>query len=78
MFLDKVLIPLQGNLSDRDQFVKASLLMTKIFLKAAGFLHIQQDPSFSKPSKARSTDDSDVQDPLDNTRIHPEDYDLTR
>ncbi len=79
MFLNKVLSSLQGgNLSNRDQFVKASLLTTKIFLNAAGFLRIPQESSFSKPSKARNTDDSDIQDPLDNTRIHPEDYDLAR
>jgi transcription elongation factor SPT6 len=74
-----VLISLQGgNLLNRDQFVKASLLTTKIFLNAAGFLRIPQESSFSKPSKARHADDSDIQDPLDNTRIHPEDYDLAR
>ncbi len=79
MFLNEVLIFFQGgNLSNRDQFVKASLLTTKIFLNAAGFLRIPQESSFSKPSKSRNTDDSDVQDPLDNTRMHPEDYDLAR
>ncbi|KAI9509640.1 transcription elongation factor Spt6 [Russula earlei] len=69
---------LGGNLSNRDQFVKASLLTTKIFMNAAGFLRIPQESSFSKPSKARNTEDSDSQDPLDSTRIHPEDYDLAR
>lgn len=68
---------LGGNLSNRDQFVKASLLTTKIFMNAAGFLRIPQE-SFSKSSKARNSEDSDLQDPLDNTRIHPEDYDLAR
>ncbi|KAI0273742.1 transcription elongation factor Spt6 [Gloeopeniophorella convolvens] len=68
---------LGGNLSNRDQFVKASLLTTKIFLNAAGFLRIPQE-SFSKSSKSRHNEDGDVQDPLDNTRIHPEDYDLAR
>ncbi|KAI0256807.1 transcription elongation factor Spt6 [Lactifluus subvellereus] len=69
---------LGGNLSNRDQFVKASLLTTKIFLNAAGFLRIPQESSLAKPSKARNNEDSDLQDPLDNTRIHPEDYDLAR
>lgn len=74
-----MLISLQGgNLTNRDQFVKASLLTTKIFLNAAGFLRIPQESSFSKPSKSRNTEDSDLQDPLDSTRIHPEDYDLAR
>jgi hypothetical protein len=73
MFLNKVLIPLQGrNLSNCDQFVKASLLTTKVFLNAVGysFLCIPRESSFSKPSKARNTDDSDIQHPLDNTHIH--------
>ena len=30
-----------------------------------------------KPAKGRLADD-DVQDPLDDTRIHPEDYELAR
>ncbi|KAI0306468.1 transcription elongation factor Spt6 [Multifurca ochricompacta] len=68
---------LGGNLSNRDQFVKASLFTTKIFLNAAGFLRIPQE-SFSKSTKTRNSEDSDIQDPLDNTRIHPEDYDLAR
>jgi transcription elongation factor SPT6 len=49
----------------------------KIFMNAAGFLRIPQE-SFSKPSKSRNNEDSDLQDPLDNTRIHPEGYDLAR
>jgi transcription elongation factor SPT6 len=53
------------------------LLTTKVFLNAAAFLRIPQD-SLSKTSKHRHSDDSDIQDPLDNTRIHPEDYDLAR
>lgn len=53
-------------------------MTTKIFLNAAGFLRIPQESSFSKPSKSRNTEDSDLQDPLDSTRIHPEDYDLAR
>ena len=46
-------------------------------MNAAGFLRIPQE-SFSKSSKSRNNEDSDLQDPLDNTRIHPEDYDLAR
>jgi transcription elongation factor SPT6 len=53
-------------------------MTTKIFLNAAGFLRIPQESSFSKPSKSRNTEDSDLQDPLDSTRVHPEDYDLAR
>ncbi|KAG6874201.1 hypothetical protein C0995_003747 [Termitomyces sp. Mi166 len=67
---------LGGNLINRDQFIKGSLLTTKIFLNAASFLRISQDPS-SRPSKNRH-DDEMVPDPLDDTRIHPEDYELAR
>lgn len=48
----------------------------KIFLNAVGFLRIPQD-STGKGGKNRHTED-DVQDPLDDTRIHPEDYELAR
>ncbi|KAF9246316.1 SH2 domain-containing protein [Melanogaster broomeanus] len=65
-----------GNLVNRDQFIKSGLLTTKIFLNAAGFLRISHDTEL-KPSKNRHADD-DVQDPLDDTRIHPEDYELAR
>ncbi|KAG6900843.1 hypothetical protein C0993_009961 [Termitomyces sp. T159_Od127] len=67
---------LGGNLVNRDQFIKGSLLTTKIFLNAASFLRITQDPG-SRPSKNRH-DDEMVSDPLDDTRIHPEDYELAR
>ena len=61
---------------NRDQFIKSSLLTTKIFLNAAGFLRITHDADL-KPTKNRHADD-DGPDPLDNTRIHPEDYELAR
>lgn len=61
---------------NRDQFIKGGLLTTKIFLNAAGFLRISQERD-SKPSKNRSDDDM-APDPLDDTRIHPEDYELAR
>ncbi|TFY83720.1 hypothetical protein EWM64_g301 [Hericium alpestre] len=74
--LVKKIASLGGNLLNRDQFIKAGLLTTKIFLNAASFLRIPQD-SIGKSSKNR-LEDSDLQDPLDSTRIHPEDYDLAR
>lgn len=63
---------------NRDQFIRNGLLTTKIFLNAAGFLRITQDPEAPKPSKGRRDEDVDVPDPLDSTRIHPEDYELAR
>lgn len=66
-----------GNLINRGQFINNGLLTTNIFLNAAGFLRINQDATM-KPSKNRHAEDADIPDPLDNTRIHPEDYELAR
>ena len=63
---------------NRDQFIKNGLLTTKVFLNAAGFLRISQGSDTIKPSKNRRDEDADIPDPLDNTRIHPEDYELAR
>jgi transcription elongation factor SPT6 len=49
-------------------------LTTKFFLNAAGFLRVIQDRD-TKPGKYRP-DDKIAPDPLDDTRIHPEDYEL--
>lgn len=62
---------------NRDQFIKAGLLTTKIFLNASGFLRVIQDRDTSKSGKYRP-DDENAPDPLDDTRIHPEDYELAR
>ncbi|KAI9064455.1 transcription elongation factor Spt6 [Trametes sanguinea] len=75
--LVKKIASMGGNLVNRDQFIKNGLLTTKIFLNAAGFLRITQD-SEPKPTKNRHGEDIDVPDPLDSTRIHPEDYELAR
>ncbi|KDR81667.1 hypothetical protein GALMADRAFT_239777 [Galerina marginata CBS 339.88] len=64
-----------GTLVNRDQFIKAGLLTTKIFLNATGFLRVIQDRD--KGGKYRP-DDENAPDPLDDTRIHPEDYELAR
>lgn len=75
--MKQIITPHQGgNLVNRDQFIKSGLLTTKIFLNAAGFLRIPQDPGL-ETSKNRHADD-DGPDPLDDTRIHPEDYELAR
>ncbi|KAF9564591.1 transcription elongation factor SPT6 [Agrocybe pediades] len=66
-----------GTLINRDQFIKAGLLTTKIFLNASGFLRVLQDRETSKSGKYRP-DDENAPDPLDDTRIHPEDYELAR
>ena len=70
------LIPHQGGtLSNRDQFIKGGLLTTKIFLNAAGFLRVLQQRDLTHSGKYQ---DDTAPDPLDDTRIHPEDYELAR
>ncbi|TRM62754.1 SH2 domain-containing protein [Schizophyllum amplum] len=81
--LVKKISAMGGSLTNREQFIKKSLLTTRIFLNAAGFLRINAaDMSSSSTSKKRSqmmdVDDDLASDPLDNTRIHPEDYELAR
>ncbi|KDQ60952.1 hypothetical protein JAAARDRAFT_55682 [Jaapia argillacea MUCL 33604] len=76
--LVKRIAAMGGNLVNRDQFVKGGLLTTKIFLNAAGFLRIPHEDQPAKSSKSRHGDELDAPDPLDDTRIHPEDYELAR
>ena len=45
-------------------------------LNAAGFLRITQEQG-ARPSKSRHEEDN-AQDPLDDTRIHPEGHELAR
>ncbi|KAF9454548.1 transcription elongation factor SPT6 [Macrolepiota fuliginosa MF-IS2] len=68
---------LGGTLINRDQFIKGSLLTTKIFLNASAFLRIAREDNEMRSFKNRR-DDDDAPDPLDDTRIHPEDYELAR
>ncbi|KAJ3758446.1 transcription elongation factor SPT6 [Lentinula raphanica] len=67
---------LGGSLVNRNQFIKNGILTTKIFFNAAGFLRITQEQDDLK-TKHRM-DDEQAPDPLDDTRIHPEDYELAR
>lgn len=53
-------------------------MTTKIFLNAAGFLRIPQTAEMKEVSKGRNVDESEIADPLDDTRVHPEDYELAR
>ncbi|KZV86555.1 transcription elongation factor Spt6 [Exidia glandulosa HHB12029] len=76
--LKKKIAAIGGTLLNREQFVK---VMTKqIFMNTAGFLRIPQDPDFDpRDSKRPRHDDvSDSPDALDQTRVHPEDYELAR
>lgn len=50
----------------------------QIFINGAGFLKISQDDYEDTGKGGKSYDANRRQDPLDATRIHPEDYDLAR
>ncbi|EJD02347.1 transcription elongation factor SPT6 [Fomitiporia mediterranea MF3/22] len=78
--LIKKIVSLGGNLVNREQFVKSGILTMRIFLNAAGFLRIAQDPEYKEPKSrgGANADYSNYPDPLDDTRVHPEDYDLAR
>lgn len=70
-----------GTLSNRTQLISENILNLQIFLNAAGFLRIPQDSDGRrlKKKKKNNRDALDEQpDPLDDTRIHPEDYELAR
>ncbi|KAF8522273.1 transcription elongation factor Spt6 [Hysterangium stoloniferum] len=73
--LIKKIIKLGGTLVNRDQFIKNGLLTTQIYLNAVGFLRIRQDPDLKD---IRRHEVSEVGDPLDDTRVHPQDYELAR
>ncbi|KAG8759037.1 Transcription elongation factor spt6 [Serendipita sp. 396] len=71
-----------GNLVNREQFVRDGIMTTKVWLNSAAFLRIPQDTNsksykLSKQSSERA-DFSEMPDPLDGTRLHPQDYDLAR
>ncbi|KAF8654136.1 hypothetical protein AX16_003667 [Volvariella volvacea WC 439] len=72
---------LGGTLTNRDQFIRNGLLTTKIFLNAASFLKITQAQATAEDyrvSKHQYEDEDASPDPLDKSRIHPEDYELAR
>lgn len=66
-----------GSVVNRTNFIKQGLLPTQIFINCCGFLYIPQDPDSKEITRVRDNYD-DVPDPLDETRIHYEDYDLAR
>ncbi|PVG00182.1 hypothetical protein CPB86DRAFT_871966 [Serendipita vermifera] len=71
-----------GNLINREQFVRDGIMTTKVWLNAASFLCIPQEGN-SKLAKSlgqnrEKLDFSEMPDPLDGTRLHPQDYELAR
>ncbi|KAJ1309768.1 hypothetical protein OPQ81_006534 [Rhizoctonia solani] len=66
-----------GTVVNRSNFIKQNLVPTQIFINCCGFLYIPQDPDSKEITRVRDHYE-DVPDPLDETRIHYEDYDLAR
>ncbi|EJU05190.1 hypothetical protein DACRYDRAFT_19769 [Dacryopinax primogenitus] len=64
-----------GSVENRARFIKDDMLGWHVFVNAAAFLFIPQE-SGRISRKAKEIDDQP--DPLDETRIHPEDYELAR
>lgn len=71
-----------GSLANREQFVHREIMTTKVWLNSAGFLRIPQDIYSKSYQASRVSGETiairDMQDPLDGTRLHPQDYDLAR
>lgn len=65
-----------GTLSTRQGLVLHGLTTKNIFVNVAGFLRIRQDDLDA--DLGRDAENSEDPDPLDDTRIHPEDYDVAR
>lgn len=68
--LTAYLLPQEGTLSLRNELITQNLVPKNIFYNCAGFLRIKQDDL-----RANRDIDPDI---LDDTRIHPEDYDVAR
>ncbi|CCO27990.1 Transcription elongation factor SPT6 AltName: Full=Chromatin elongation factor SPT6 [Rhizoctonia solani AG-1 IB] len=75
--LIKKLGQIGGTVVNRSNFIKQNLVPTQIFINCCGFLYIPQDPDSKEIARVRDHYE-DVPDPLDETRIHYEDYDLAR
>ncbi|KIY43359.1 hypothetical protein FISHEDRAFT_53087 [Fistulina hepatica ATCC 64428] len=76
--LIKKIVAKGGSLVNRNQFVKGGLLTTKVFLNAAAFLKITAEDARHNKKRRDAEMEEDAPDPLDGTRVHPEDYDLAR
>lgn len=71
-----------GSLINREQFVRDGIMTTRVWLNSAAFLRIPQNlESRSYMTSEKSSDKvdfSEMPDPLDGTRLHPQDYELAR
>lgn len=66
-----------GTLSSRTNLITSQVMTKNIFMNAAAYLRIPQD-ELNADLKRNTDDDQDKPDILDDTRIHPEDYEVAR
>ncbi|GAA6018754.1 hypothetical protein JCM10207_005567 [Rhodosporidiobolus poonsookiae] len=65
-----------GTLTTRSGLVMHQIMTKNIWVNASAFLRIRQDDLAA--DLGRDTENEEDPDPLDDTRIHPEDYDVAR
>ncbi|GJN91007.1 hypothetical protein Rhopal_004021-T1 [Rhodotorula paludigena] len=65
-----------GTVTTRQSLVTRQIMSQHIFVNTAGFLRIRQDDLAA--DLGRDTENEEDPDVLDDTRIHPEDYDVAR
>lgn len=63
-------------LNNRDKLLRENILGPSIMVNVAAFLFIQQGEMDEMDYRSAAKDDTDLPNPLDQTRIHPLDYDL--
>lgn len=72
-----VCVTLQGGLlSNRAKLLTENLLGPSVMINVAAFLYIQQGEADEKDYEKAAKDDTELPNPLDQTRIHPLDYEL--
>ncbi|KAL8281073.1 hypothetical protein RQP46_006431 [Phenoliferia psychrophenolica] len=75
--LQKINGPIGGTLSARTNLITSQVMTKNIFMNAAAYLRIPQD-ELNADLKRNTDDEQDKPDILDDTRIHPEDYEVAR
>lgn len=63
-------------MNNRAKLLRENILGPSIMINVAAFLFIQQGEADEMDYRSASKDDTDLPNPLDQTRIHPLDYDL--
>ncbi|BGP40634.1 Transcription elongation factor spt6 [Rhodotorula kratochvilovae] len=74
--IKKIAASANGTLTTRNGLIMHNYFGKQLFLNASGFLRIRQDDLAA--DLGRDTEEQEDPDVLDDTRIHPEDYDVAR